>query len=110
RGARTRPDRPAPRARRGLRPRPRVHREVPAVHRRRGHPPPPTHRRGRVALSADTPPGVRRVALVGSTASGKSAVAMAAARALDGVELVSIDSMQVYRGMDIGTAKPSPAE
>jgi tRNA dimethylallyltransferase len=50
------------------------------------------------------------VAIVGSTASGKSAVAMAAARALDDVELVSIDSMQVYRGMDIGTAKPSPAD
>ncbi len=35
---------------------------------------------------------------------------MAVARALDDVELVSIDSMQVYRGMDIGTAKPSPIE
>ena len=50
------------------------------------------------------------MAIVGSTASGKSAVAMAAARRLHDVELVSIDSMQVYRGMDIGTAKPSPAE
>jgi tRNA dimethylallyltransferase len=50
------------------------------------------------------------VALVGATASGKSAVAMAAARELGDVELVSVDSMQVYRGMDIGTAKPSPAE
>jgi tRNA dimethylallyltransferase len=35
---------------------------------------------------------------------------MAVARRLGDVELVSIDSMQVYRGMDIGTAKPSPAE
>jgi tRNA dimethylallyltransferase len=35
---------------------------------------------------------------------------MAVARRLDGIELVSIDSMQVYRGMDIGTAKPTPAE
>jgi tRNA dimethylallyltransferase len=35
---------------------------------------------------------------------------MAAARALGDVELVSVDSMQVYRGMDIGTAKPSTAE
>ncbi|MEL6891518.1 MAG: tRNA (adenosine(37)-N6)-dimethylallyltransferase MiaA, partial [Actinomycetota bacterium] len=47
-------------------------------------------------------------------ASGKSAVAMAAARSMAergvGVDLVSIDSMQVYRGMDIGTAKPSAAE
>ncbi len=50
------------------------------------------------------------MAIVGSTASGKSAVAMAVARQLGNVELVSIDSMQVYRGMDIGTAKPTPAE
>jgi tRNA dimethylallyltransferase len=35
---------------------------------------------------------------------------MAVARALGDVDLVSIDSMQVYRGMDIGTAKPSPEE
>jgi tRNA dimethylallyltransferase len=48
--------------------------------------------------------------IVGPTASGKSAVAMAVARQLGDVELVSIDSMQVYRGMDIGTAKPTPAE
>ena len=50
------------------------------------------------------------VALVGTTASGKSALALAAARALPAVELVSVDSMQVYRGMDVGTAKPTPAE
>jgi tRNA dimethylallyltransferase len=50
------------------------------------------------------------VAIVGSTASGKSAVALEVARTLGDVELVSIDSMQVYRGMDIGTAKPTPAE
>ncbi len=50
------------------------------------------------------------MAIVGSTASGKSAVALAVARTLGDVELVSIDSMQVYRGMDIGTAKPTPAE
>jgi len=47
------------------------------------------------------------VALVGPTASGKSAVAMATAAALGGVQLISVDSMQVYRGMDIGTDKPS---
>jgi tRNA dimethylallyltransferase len=35
---------------------------------------------------------------------------MAVARSLGDVELVSVDSMQVYRGMDIGTAKPTPAE
>ena len=50
------------------------------------------------------------MAIVGSTASGKSAVAFDVARTLGDVELVSIDSMQVYRGMDIGTAKPTLAE
>lgn len=50
------------------------------------------------------------VALVGPTASGKSDVALAVARRLGDVEIVSVDSMQVYRGMDIGTAKPSAAE
>ena len=48
--------------------------------------------------------------LVGTTASGKSALAMEVARRRQGVELVSMDSMQVYRGMDIGTAKPSAAD
>jgi tRNA dimethylallyltransferase len=43
---------------------------------------------------------------VGPTASGKSAVAVAVAEALGDVEIVSLDSMQVYRGLDIGTAKP----
>jgi tRNA dimethylallyltransferase len=47
---------------------------------------------------------------VGPTASGKSALALEVARQLDGIELVSVDSMQVYRGMDIGTAKPTAAE
>ena len=51
-----------------------------------------------------------RVALVGATASGKSAVALEVARALGDVEIVSIDSMQVYRGLDVGTAKPSALE
>jgi tRNA dimethylallyltransferase len=49
-------------------------------------------------------------ALVGPTASGKSALALAVARAHPDIELVSLDSMQVYRGMDIGTAKPSSDE
>lgn len=45
--------------------------------------------------------------LVGTTASGKSDLAMAIIDAFPGVfEVVSVDSMQVYRGMDIGTAKP----
>lgn len=47
--------------------------------------------------------------LSGPTASGKSAVALALAVELDG-EIISVDSMQVYRGLDLGTAKPSPAE
>jgi tRNA dimethylallyltransferase len=50
------------------------------------------------------------LALVGPTASGKSALALAAAAELGDVEIVSVDSMQVYRGMDIGTAKPTTAE
>jgi tRNA dimethylallyltransferase len=50
------------------------------------------------------------LALVGPTASGKSALALEVARALGDVELVSVDSMQVYRGLDIGTAKPGAAE
>lgn len=51
-----------------------------------------------------------RVAVVGPTASGKSSVAMAAAERVSDVDIVSVDSMQVYRGMDIGTAKASPSE
>ncbi|MGQ0433329.1 MAG: tRNA (adenosine(37)-N6)-dimethylallyltransferase MiaA [Microthrixaceae bacterium] len=52
----------------------------------------------------------RHAALVGATASGKSALALALARRHAAWELVSADSMQVYRGLDIGTAKPTPAE
>ncbi len=52
----------------------------------------------------------RHLALLGPTASGKSALALALARHDRSVELISVDSMQVYRGMDIGTAKPTPAE
>jgi len=48
--------------------------------------------------------------LVGTTASGKSALGLEAARRRPGVELVSMDSMALYRGMDIGTATPSAAE
>lgn len=47
--------------------------------------------------------------LVGPTAAGKSELALALAERA-GAELVSLDSMQVYRGMDVGTAKPSPGE
>jgi tRNA dimethylallyltransferase len=56
-----------------------------------------------------TEPG-RHAALVGVTAAGKSDLALALARRDPSWELVSVDSMQVYRGMDIGTAKPPLAE
>ncbi|MFN4242884.1 MAG: tRNA (adenosine(37)-N6)-dimethylallyltransferase MiaA [Tepidisphaerales bacterium] len=61
-----------------------------------------------------TPAGPRAdgrplVCIVGPTASGKSAWALRLAGEL-GYEILCVDSMTVYRGMDIGTAKPSPAE
>ena len=49
------------------------------------------------------------IVIAGPTASGKTALSISLARLLDG-EIVSADSMQVYRGMDIGTAKASPSE
>lgn len=49
------------------------------------------------------------LAITGPTASGKTSLSIHVARALEG-EIVSMDSRQVYRGMDIGTAKPSAAE
>ncbi len=52
---------------------------------------------------------MRLPALVGPTAAGKTRIAMSLAPSL-GAEVISIDSMQVYRGMDVGTAKPTPAE
>ena len=55
----------------------------------------------------ELPPKV--LAIVGPTASGKTRLGVEAARALNG-EVVSVDSMQVYRRMDIGTAKPTPEE
>ena len=51
----------------------------------------------------------RAIALMGPTASGKSAYALALAQRLDG-EIVSVDSALVYRGLDIGAAKPTCAE
>jgi tRNA dimethylallyltransferase len=60
--------------------------------------------------SSSSPPGPPRfIALAGPTASGKTAVALALAREHP-VEIVSVDSALVYRGMDIGTAKPSADE
>jgi tRNA dimethylallyltransferase len=52
----------------------------------------------------------RHTVLLGTTASGKSALAHRLAVAAGDFEICSVDSMQVYRGMDIGTAKPSRAE
>ncbi len=48
----------------------------------------------------------RALLLAGPTAVGKSELAVALAERLDG-EIISVDTMQVYRGLDIGTAKPS---
>jgi len=56
------------------------------------------------------PSGVIVLSLVGPTATGKSAVALDLARRYPDLELVSVDSMQVYRGMDVGTAKPTASE
>src|SRR5881296_1787327 len=47
--------------------------------------------------------------LAGPTATGKSEIALLLAEQIGG-EIISVDSMQVYRGLDIGTAKPSAAE
>jgi tRNA dimethylallyltransferase len=52
---------------------------------------------------------MKAIFLLGPTASGKSAVALALAGRMP-VEIVSVDSAQVYRGMDVGTAKPSLEE
>lgn len=49
------------------------------------------------------------IALMGPTASGKTAAALEIARHIP-CEIISVDSALVYRGMDIGTAKPTPAE
>ncbi len=49
------------------------------------------------------------VCVVGPTASGKTALSVALAKALNG-EVISADSMQLYRGMDVGTAKVTPEE
>ncbi|MGD9798723.1 MAG: tRNA (adenosine(37)-N6)-dimethylallyltransferase MiaA [Acidimicrobiia bacterium] len=50
------------------------------------------------------------VAIVGPTATGKSAFALAVATRLPAAEVVSADALLVYRGMDVGTAKPSAAD
>lgn len=52
---------------------------------------------------------MRVIAIVGPTAVGKTALALRLAKELDG-EIISCDSMQIYKGMDIGTAKPTKEE
>lgn len=52
---------------------------------------------------------IHAFALTGPTASGKTAVSIEIAKLL-GCEIISLDSMQIYKGMDIGTAKVTPAE
>ncbi len=54
-------------------------------------------------------PRPQTLCLAGATATGKSEIALALAERLGG-EIISVDSMQVWRGLDIGTAKPGPAE
>ena len=64
-------------------------------------------------MTDDGGDGADYLCLAGPTASGKTAAALAIAEALAprrAVEIVSVDSALVYRGMDIGTAKPSAAE
>lgn len=63
----------------------------------------------RVSKPSQWPDNPCPIALVGPTATGKTAAAIALAQRIDG-EIVNADSMQVYRGMDIGTAKPTAAE
>jgi tRNA dimethylallyltransferase len=50
------------------------------------------------------------IVIAGATATGKTELGIALARGMAGAEIVSADSRQVYRGMDIATAKPTPAE
>jgi tRNA dimethylallyltransferase len=61
-------------------------------------------------MAAATPELPPLIVIAGATATGKTALAMALAARLPGAEVVSADSRQVYRGMDIGTAKASAAE
>ena len=68
----------------------------------------PRRRTARASRSPRSEMAAAPVVVLGPTAAGKSDVAMAAARAVAGTEIVAVDAMQVYTGMDIGTAKPTP--
>ena len=63
----------------------------------------------RIEREALSRPAVDLIVVCGPTASGKSDLALRLAERFDG-EIVNADSMQVYTGMDIGTAKPLPEE
>jgi tRNA dimethylallyltransferase len=67
-----------------------------------------------VASRSPSPPDAPVLAIVGPTASGKSSLALEVARARGAVgrptELVAVDAFTVYRGLDIGTATPTPAD
>lgn len=63
---------------------------------------------GRLRPMKDAPGRAKVAAIVGPTAVGKSEVAVVVAERL-GAEIISVDSMQIYRGLDAGTAKPSAA-
>jgi tRNA dimethylallyltransferase len=65
----------------------------------------PAKNAGPATLAAERP----LLAIIGATGSGKSALAIAVARKLK-AEILTVDSMQIYQGMDIGTAKPSLLE
>lgn len=73
--------------------------------------PPPAIRSPSALATDPSPPEARCpvLLLAGPTAVGKSDIALRLAGKLGG-EIISVDSMQVYRGLDIGTAKPSPAQ
>lgn len=60
--------------------------------------------------AAPATPRVRHLALIGPTAAGKTDLAVEVATSLGDIEIVMADAMCVYRGMDIGTAKPSAAQ
>ncbi len=68
---------------------------------------PPTPSDMTTPPTSRTLPGQRVIAVVGATATGKSDLAIALALRFDG-EIVNADAMQLYRGMDIGTAKVPP--
>lgn len=62
-----------------------------------------------MSSAVSVPGSLAPVVLAGATATGKSAVALELAELVSG-EIISVDSMQVYRGLNVGTAKPSAAD